>query len=98
MPAAVVSDRGLDVFRNGCEIVRQQFLDALVCEIRCRFKRLVQVRDIGVVVLPMMNLHRRLSMCGSSASEGVGKWWQCKWHWFVVSDLILRLAPEGITL
>ena len=47
-------------FGHDGAVVGQQFLDGLAGQIRRRFQRLVQIGDVGVVMLAVMNLHGHL--------------------------------------
>ncbi len=57
MSTAVVANRRLDGVRRDGAVVGEQFFQALRLQIRSGFQRLVQVRDVGLVMLAMMDLH-----------------------------------------
>ena len=59
MPAAVVADRRANVLGDAVDPA-QQILDALRLQRGMLFESGVQIRDVRVVMLPVMNLHRLL--------------------------------------
>jgi len=59
VPAGVVAHRGPNILRRGCAVVHEQLFHALRSERRMAFQRLIEVRHIGVVMLAVVNLHRR---------------------------------------
>src|SRR5438094_393480 len=55
--AAVVAHRGADVFGHAVDAA-QQIFDALRLQLRVLLERCVQIRDVRVVMLAVVNLHR----------------------------------------
>jgi hypothetical protein len=80
VPAAVVADRGLLVFGHGVEQRSEQLLDRVAVELGA-FDRLVQVVDVGLVVLPVVDLHRLLADRRLERVVVVGKRGELVGHW-----------------
>src|SRR5471032_2094107 len=77
--AAVVAHRGADVFGHGVDAL-QQILDALRLQLGMLVERGVQIRHVGLVVLAVMNLHRRLVDVGFERVGRVRKRRKCVSH------------------
>jgi len=73
MPAPIVPHRHPDVLRHGIEI-HQERLDGLLRQIRRAFQRLVQVGDVGAVMLVVMDPHRLFVDMRLQGVVGIGQW------------------------
>ena len=95
--AAVVAHGGADVLGNDGAVVGQQFLHGLAGEIGRDSKRLVEVGDVGVVVLAVVDLHGHLVDVRFERVRRVGQRWKCKWHVFLLYllDVILRCVSNA---
>ena len=56
MTAAVIAHSRADIFGNSVEVA-DQVLDRLLFQLRLARDRLVYVRNVGVVMFAVMNLH-----------------------------------------
>jgi hypothetical protein len=71
--AAVITHRGLDRIGHNGAVIREQFFDALRRQFRRGFQRLVQIRDVGLMMLSVVDLHRLRVDMGLQRVEGVGQ-------------------------
>ena len=71
--AAVVAHGGLDRVRHDGAVVRQQFVQALAGQVAVVRQGVVQVGDIGVVVLAVMDFHGTRVDVGLERVMGIGQ-------------------------
>ncbi len=72
--AAIVANRGANVFRHAVEVAQQVF-GGVFSEVGVFFNGRVEIVDVGGVMLVVMQMHRRSSMYGSRAAVVVRKGW-----------------------
>ena len=72
MPAAVIAHHSANVFRHRVQIT-DQILDRLGRQLRLVLERVVDVRDVGLVMLGVMDLHRARIDVRLKRIVGVGK-------------------------
>src|SRR5262245_32520304 len=109
--AAVVAHGGANVFRDGVDVL-QQVVNALGLQLGMLLERRVQVRDVRVVMLPVMDFHRLLVDVGFESIGRVRKWRERvshrtllrkleagsqKWTAMLLSRPSLRLQPSNFT-
>ena len=79
MAAGVVTNCGADVLGDGLEIFQQVF-ERLGLQIGVAVESLVQVGDVGAVVLVVVNLHSLGVNVGFECVKRVRKRWDGKCH------------------
>ncbi len=70
MAAAIVTDGGANIFGNAIEALHQ-LIDRKCLKIGMTLESLVQIGDIGVVMLAVMNFHRHAYRYRAPAHRGV---------------------------
>ncbi len=91
MAAAVVLDRRLDRVGDGREAT-QQVLDRELGERRLGDQGLVQIVDVGLVVLVVVDLHRARVEMRLEGVEGIGQFGKFVHGWFLLGGSILRAS------
>ncbi len=88
--AAIVAHGGADRFGNFVEL-REQIFDGKLLQVGRGFERLVEIGDVGVVMLVVVNLHRLRVNVWFERVERIRKRRQC------VSSSAVRLLVQKWT-
>ena len=75
MAAAVVPDGRADIFGDAVKAL-EKLIDRQSLQIGVSFERLIQVRDVSVVMFVVMNFHRHLIDVGLQRVAGVRERWK----------------------
>ena len=79
MTAAIVAHDHANVFRHGCEVT-DEFADPLVFQLRLAGDGVVQIGDVGLMMLAVVNLHRAGIDVRFEGVIGISEFGQCVWH------------------
>ena len=91
MATRIVADRGADVLWH-----RREAADQCVCahalKLGLASKGVVQIGDVGLMVLGMMDFHRLRVDMGFECIVGVAKFWECVCHGNEEFDLLIAVT------